>query len=337
MSADQKSYAVIAAQNAINGHFERTGMPLRSIDGFAPGCTGVRPSRLFDTPVSIIIPTRNGLDLLQPCVESIFARDSGNVEVIIVDNGSDDPDTLAYFAELASRDDVRILRDPGEFNFSRINNMAAAEARGEILCFLNNDTEVLSADWLNRARAFLSLDEVGMVGARLLFPDGTLQHFGIALGMGEHRIAGIPHLGMDATLPGYFGKARLLQEVSAVTAACMFIRKSEFTAVGGFDEELRVAYNDVDLCLKIRALGKKILADPDITLIHKESRTRGSDKHGARAKRLDEEAGWMRRRWAQELDNDPYYSPNIDLGRVDFAYAATPRQPWPWQETGSLT
>jgi GT2 family glycosyltransferase len=117
----------------------------------------------------------------------------------------------------------------------------------------------------------------------------------------------------------------------------MFIRKSEFTAVGGFDEELRVAYNDVDLCLKIRALGKKILADPDITLIHKESRTRGSDKHGARAKRLDEEAGWMRRRWAQELDNDPYYSPNIDLGRVDFAYAATPRQPWPWQETGSLT
>jgi GT2 family glycosyltransferase len=210
--------------------------------------------------------------------------------------------------------------------------MAASEARGEILCFLNNDTEVISDDWLNRARAFLSMNEVGMVGARLLFPDGTLQHFGIAIGMGEHRIAGIPHLGMEATLPGYFGKARLLQEVSAVTAACMFVRKADFTAVGGFDEALRVAYNDVDLCLKIRAKGLKILADPDITLIHKESVTRGSDKHGARAKRLDEEAAWMRARWARELDSDPYYSPNIDLGRVDFAYAATSRQPWPWQE-----
>ena len=332
MSADQKGYAVVAAQHAINGHFERLALPLRSVDGFAPGCTGVRPSRLFETSVSIIIPTRNGLDLLQPCVDSILARDAANTEIIIVDNGSDDPDTLAYFAELAERDDVRILSDPGEFNFSRINNMAAAKARGDILCFLNNDTEIVSVDWLNRARAFLSLDEVGMVGARLLFPDGTLQHFGIALGMGENRNDGIPHLGMEAASPGYFGKARLLQEVSAVTAACMFVRKADFTAVGGFDEELRVAYNDVDLCLKIRRQGLKILADPDITLIHKESRTRGSDKQGARATRLEEEAAWMRRRWAAELDNDPYYSTNIDLGRIDFAYAATPRQPWPWQE-----
>lgn len=334
MSADQKGYAVIAAQNAINGHFERTGLPFRSIDGFAPGCTGVRPSRLFDTLISIIIPTLNGLNLLQPCVESILAREHSNVEILIVDNGSDDPETLAWLADIADANHVRILRDPGEFNFSRINNMAVAEARGEILCFLNNDTEVISTDWLNRARAFLSLPDIGMVGARLLYPDGTLQHFGIALGMGEHRIAGIPHLGMDAALPGYFGKARLLQEVSAVTAACMFVRKADFTAVGGFEEELRVAYNDVDLCLKIRALGLKILADPDVTLIHKESRTRGSDKHGARAKRLDEEAAWMRARWADVLDNDTYYSPNIDLGRVDFAYAAISRQLWPWQETG---
>jgi GT2 family glycosyltransferase len=332
MSADQKSYAVVAAQHAINGHFERQNIPLRSIDGFAPGCTGVRPSRSFDTSASIIIPTRNGLDILEPCVASILARDHDNVEIIIVDNGSDDPETLAYFETLGAQDNVRILHDPGDFNFSRINNMAASEAHGELLCFLNNDTEVVSKDWLNRARTFLSMDEVGMVGARLLFPDGTLQHFGIALGMGEHRVAGIPHLGMEARLPGYFGKARLLQEVSAVTAACMFLRKSDFEAVGGFDEELRVAYNDVDLCLKIRALGKVILADPDITLVHKESQTRGSDKHGERARRLDAEAKWMRERWAKELDNDPYYSPNIDLGRVDFAYSAKSRKTWPWEK-----
>ena len=330
MSADQKSYAVIAAQNAINGHFERQGMPLRSVDGFAPGCTGVKPSRTFDTPVSIIIPTRNGRDILQPCVESILARDHTGTEIIIVDNGSDDPETLAYLDDLADQGAARVLREPGEFNFSRINNVAASAATGDILCFLNNDTEVRSADWLNRARAFLSMDEVGIVGARLLFPDGALQHFGIALGMGEHRVAGVPHLGMDANLPGYFGKARLLQEVSAVTAACMFMRKADFEAVGGFETELQVAYNDIDLCLKIRKKGLKILADPDITLIHKESRTRGSDKRGARAQRLNEEAAWMRRRWARELDSDPFYSPNIDLGRVDFGYAAKSRQPWPW-------
>ena len=331
MSADQKGYAVVAAQNAINGHFERQNIPLRSVEGFAPGCTGVRPSRTFDTSVSIIIPTRNGLDVLQPCVESIFARDHENAEVIVVDNGSDEPETLTYLQSIAQQDNVRVLKDPESFNFSRINNVAAAAARGDILCFLNNDTEVISADWLNRARTFLSIEEIGMVGARLLFPDGTLQHFGIALGMGEHKIAGVPHLGIDAALPGYFGKARLLQEVSAVTAACMFVRKIDFDAVGGFEENLRVAYNDVDLCLKIRALGRTILADPDITLIHKESRTRGSDKHGERARRLTEEANWMRERWASELDNDPYYSPNIDLGRVDFAYAAKSRRPWPWE------
>lgn len=332
MSADQKDYAIIAAQNAINGHFERQGIPLRSVDGFAPGCTAVRPSRTFGASVSIIIPTRNGFEILKTCVDSIFVRDHANVEVIIVDNGSDDPETLAYLDELAARESVRVLTDSDEFNFSRINNMAATIARGEILCFLNNDTEVLSTDWLNRARTFLSMDEVGMVGARLLFPDGDLQHFGTVLGMGTHRVVGVPHLGMDANEPGYFGKARLLQEVSAVTAACMFMRRADFEAVGGFEEELRVAYNDIDLCLKVRALGLKILVDPDITLIHKESRTRGSDKYGARARRLEEEARWMRARWASELDNDPYYSPNIDLGRVDFAYAARSRQPWPWEE-----
>ncbi len=329
MSADQKSYAAVAAQSAINGHFERQGLPFRSIDGFAPGCTGLRPSRSFDTSLSIIILTRNGLDLLQRCVESILAREFTNAEILIVDNGSDDPETLVWFEEMAQRADVRILSDPGEFNFSRINNMAVEQARGELLCFLNNDTDVISADWLNRARAFLSLPEIGMVGARLLFPNGTLKHFGIALGMGEHRIAGIPHLGLDAGQPGYFGKARLLQEVSAVSAACMFVRRADFLSVGGFDEELRVAYNDVDLCLKIRALGLKILTDPDITLIHKKSHTRGSDKHGPLAQRLDE-AAWMRARWADMLDNDPCYSPNIDLDRVDFAYAAHSRRPWPW-------
>ncbi|WP_082444501.1 glycosyltransferase family 2 protein [Sphingomonas sp. Leaf242] len=331
ISPDQKGYAIVAAQLAINGHFERTGMPLRSGNGFAPGCTGVSPSRAFDTSISIIIPTRNGLDVLEPCITSILATVPEHVEILIVDNGSDDPATLAYLDALATAGTARVLRYDQPFNFSMINNFAAEQAQGDLLCFLNNDTEILSGDWLARARALLSLDEVGIVGARLLYPDRTLQHFGIALGMGDHRVAGTPHGGMNADDPGYFGKARLMQEFSAVTAACLFIRRSDFTKVGGFDPELRVAYNDVDLCLKIRATGLKVVGDPEIMLIHKESRTRGSDKKGARAERLAKEAEWMRDKWSDLLTNDPYYSPNLSLDRLDFSPATPPRTPMPWQ------
>jgi glycosyltransferase involved in cell wall biosynthesis len=332
MSADQKSYAVVAAELSINGHFERSGMPLRSGTGFAPGCTSVRPSKTLDTPTTIIIPTRNGIELLQPCIDSILERAHEAVEIIIVDNASDNEDTLHYLDQIEADGIAKILRYPDPFNFSLINNFAAEHASGDILCFLNNDTEIVSSDWINRARVFLSLPEIGTVGARLLYPDGSLQHFGLALGMGDHKVAGTPHGGMDGGASGYFGKARLLQEVSAVTAACLFVRKSDFVAAGGFEPELRVAYNDVDLCLKIRAMGLKILVDPDITLIHKESRTRGSDKQGARSLRLEEEARWMRTRWSALLDHDPYFSPNLDLSRVDFAFAPEPRVAWPWRQ-----
>jgi len=336
ISPDQKGYAIVAAQMAINGHFERTGMPLRSGDGFAPGCTGISPSRAFDTPISIIIPTRNGLDVLEPCITSILATVPESAEILIVDNGSDDLKTLAYLKELAQRGIARVLRYDEPFNFSLINNFAAEHATGDLLCFLNNDTEILSGDWLTRARALLSLEDVGIVGTRLIYPDGTLQHFGIALGMGDHGVAGTPHGGMNAQDPGYFGKARLIQEFSAVTAACLFIRRTDFMKVGGFESELRVAYNDVDLCLKVRAIGLKVVGDPDILLIHKESRTRGSDKKGERAKRLAEEAAWMRNRWSNTLKTDPFYSPNLSLVRLDFAPAVPPRVPMPWQQQSAV-
>ena len=332
ISPDQKGYAIVAAQLAINGHFERTGMPFRSGDGFAPGCTGVTPSRRFDTSVSIIIPTRNGLDVLKPCIASVLATVPEHAEIMVVDNGSDDPATLAYLDALSAQGTIRVLRYDQPFNFSLINNFAAEQATGDILCFLNNDTEILGRDWLSRARALLSLDEVGIVGARLLYPDGTLQHFGIALGMGNHKVAGTPHGGFNADDPGYFGKARLMQEFSAVTAACMFIRRADFIQVGGFEPELRVAYNDVDLCLKIRAKGLRIVGDPDILLIHKESRTRGSDKTGEQAMRLAEEAEWMHAKWSDRLMDDPYYSPNLALDRLDFAPAVPPRVPMPWRQ-----
>ncbi|RMB25753.1 GT2 family glycosyltransferase [Sphingomonas sp. PP-F2F-G114-C0414] len=331
VSPDQKSYAAVAAQRAINAHFERTGLPLRSVPSFIDGLSGVVPAVSLNTLISIVIPTRDGLDILKICIDSILATSPINIEIIIIDNGSEERSTLNYLAKLESAGTARIIRDDKPFNFSRINNLAVEYARGEILGFINNDTEVLARDWLDRVRALLSMKDVGIVGARLLYPDRTLQHFGLVLGMGHHRVAGTPHNGIGGEDPGYFAKARLLQEFSAVTAACLFIRKTEFLEVGGFDPELEIAYNDVDLCLKIRELGFKVIADPEILLIHKESKTRGSDENGARAKRLEAEAALMRTRWATILDDDPYYSPNLTLAQSDFTMATPPRTPLPWQ------
>lgn len=330
LSADQKSYAILAAQGAINAHFTRTASPLLSVEGWAPGNTAVTRTRNLETSVSIIIPTRDGVDLLRPCVDSILERDHRNTEILIVDNGSSEPEALAYLAELSQAGVARVIDHAAPFNFSEINNVAAREATGDILCFLNNDTEVVSKDWIDRARVLLSLDDVGVVGARLLYPDGTLQHFGVTVGTAEHRVAAHPHCGQPAGAGGYFSKARLMQQFSAVTAACLFITREAFDIAGGFDPDLRVAYNDVDLCLKVRRAGLKIVGDPDIVLVHKESRTRGSDADGDEARRLDSEANLMRARWGKTLEHDRFYSPNLNL-RSDFTLANPPRVQMPWR------
>lgn len=337
VSADQKDYACIAAQRALNDHFARCQMPMRSVPGFAAGLTGVTALVLPPVDVTIIIPTRNGLDTLARCIAAIQMTQLDAVDIVIVDNGSDDPATLSYLDALVEKALAYVVRDPLPFNFSRVCNLGAAAARGQILCFLNNDTEVLAADWIVRARMLLALPEVGIVGARLLHPDLTLQHFGIVLGMGSHGIAGTPHGGISGDAPGYFGKARLMQEFSAVTAACLFIRKTDFETVGGFDQDLAIAYNDVDLCLRIAAQGLKIVGDPEILLLHAESTTRGDDGLGDNAARLEQEAALMRQRWGGQLEHDPYYSPNLTLDSSDFSLAVPPRVAFPWQTAVSGT
>ncbi|MCJ2180610.1 glycosyltransferase family 2 protein [Novosphingobium album (ex Hu et al. 2023)] len=334
ISANQKDYAELAARNSINGHFERTRMPLQSVAGHAPGNSAITPRREYATPVSIIIPTRNGLELLRSCIDSIVERCPANVEILIADNDSDDAATLAFLEEAPSlykQVQLRVARTPGPFNFSAINNQAAAAATGEILCFLNNDTEVLAPGWIDRARGLLAMDDVGAVGGKLLYPDGAIQHFGLVTGMYGHRVAGGVHLFQPADGYGYFSKPCMIQEFSAATAACLFVSKDMFDAVGGFEEELAVAYNDVDLCLKVRRIGKRVLCDPSIRLLHKESRSRGSDASKIKRERLDREAEWMRRRWGKTLDEDPFFSPNHSLDRPDFALAYPPRQQWPWE------
>jgi len=338
VSADQKSYAIVAAQKSINDFMRRNQLPFEVVDGVAPGLTRLAvvgdPER---RTVSIVIPTRDGLDLLRPCLESLRGSIDDAVEVVIVDNDSVEPETHAYLAELALEPGFKVVAAPGAFNFSAICNLGVAASSGEIICLLNNDTELETQDWLTRARALLSMPDVGIVGARLIYPDRSIQHFGLYLGMGAHGVAGTPHRGLPMSDFGPFGKARLIQEFSAVTAACLFVKRPLYEAVGGLDPELRVAYNDVDFCLKVRALGKKILCDPDIVLIHKESKTRGADTDNLKAERLEMEARTMRARWNKQLANDPYYNPNLTLDRDDFSLADAPRSPLPWRRTEANT
>jgi GT2 family glycosyltransferase len=214
------------------------------------------------------------------------------------------------------------------FNFSRVNNLAAARARGPILCFLNNDTEVISPDWLEEMVSHAVREDVGAVGAMLYYPDDTIQHAGVVLGLGG--IASHPHRGLRRGAPGYYGRAALTQAASAVTAACMVVRKAAFDAVGGFDEALAVAYNDVDFCLRLGARGLRNVWTPFAELYHFESVSRGDDSQGPSRERFLRESQLMRDRWQDLLDADPFYNPNLSLTRADFGLASPPRHPRPW-------
>jgi len=206
---------------------------------------------------------------------------------------------------------------PEPFNFSRLNNAAAREANGTVLAFVNNDIEITREDWLDEMVALALRPETGCVGAKLLYPDGRLQHAGVVIGLGG--VAGHGHRFVRGDEAGYLGRLRATHEVSAVTAACLVIRRSVFDAVGGFDEELAVAFNDVDFCLKVRAAGYRNLWTPFAELIHHESVSRGRDLTPAKAKRFAEEYAAMQRRWGGQLLGDPYYSPHLTYDREDFS------------------
>ena len=329
LGVDQKSYAHDAARLAVQEHFARTGV--QAACESAPGVPYHQRIR-YRLPeprphVTIIIPTRDRVDLLSRCVHSVLSRSTyGALDVLIVDNGSTAPESLAYFEEVQSP--VSVMRVDEPFNFSRVNNLAAARARGTILCFLNNDTEVISPDWLEEMVSHAVREDVGAVGAMLYYPDDTIQHAGVVLGLGG--IASHPHRGLRRGAPGYYGRAALTQAASAVTAACMVVRKAAFDAVGGFDETLAVAYNDVDFCLRLGARGLRNVWTPFAELYHFESVSRGDDAQGPSRERFLRESQLMRDRWQGLLDADPYYNPNLSLTRADFGLASPPRHARPW-------
>ena len=248
-----------------------------------------------------------------------------NFEIIIVDNGSVEPATKDYFTSLSANKQVRIVEDSLPFNFSRINNLAAKLARGSFLGFINNDLEVIEPEWLGELVSQAARDEVGAAGARLYFPNDLLQHGGIILGIGG--VAGHNHKGRRRGDPGYFNRIILAQNLSAVTAACMVMRREVFDEVQGFDEQaLSVAFNDVDLCLRVREKGYWIVYAPRAELYHYESASRGYENTPEKFLRFESEIENMKKRWGHLLKADPFYNPNLTLITEDFSFAFPPRK-----------
>jgi GT2 family glycosyltransferase len=266
-----------------------------------------------DTPmVSIIVPTRDHAKLLRACITSVLTTTSyRNFEVLIVDNGSIEPETAAYLAQVVAHPRVRVLAYDRPYNFSAINNFAVRKAQGEYLCLLNNDTEVLDADWLTELMRQAVRPEVGAVGAKLFYGDGTIQHAGVVIGMGES--AGHAHRFLRPDDPGYFLQPHIAHYASAVTAACLVVAKRKFEAVGGLDEDaLHIAFNDVDFCLKLEQAGWRNVYAPGASLIHHESKSRGKDSSPQHIDRYMRELAVLQERWQTKTYEDPMHHPSLD-------------------------
>lgn len=321
-----------AARRLILDHLARRSITAEVVPVAAsPGRFRLRRPLSDPAPlVSAIIPTRDRVDLLRPCVDGLLdGTDYAPLEIIVIDNGSTDRETLAYLREVERRG-VRVLRDDGPFNYAALNNGAVGVARGSILAFLNNDIKVIHRDWLREMVAEACRPEIGAVGAKLYFPNDTLQHAGVVIGLGG--VAGHLHLAEPRDSRGYFEDVLLARSVSCVTAACLVMRREPFEAVGGFDEDrLPVAFNDVDLCLKIRERGLRILWTPFAELYHYESASRGSDMAPDKIERFRRDYRIMCEKWGPTLASDPCYSPNRTQDGCGGGLAFPPRAHRPWR------
>ena len=330
LAPQEKGYAHHAGLRAIAGHLERTGSAGRVEE--IPGQHGnyrVRYRLPDPAPlVSIIIPTRDRVELLRACVDSILDKTTyASYEIIIVDNQSEDEATLDYFASLAAEPRVRVMAHDAPFNYSVINNRAAAEARGTLLCLMNNDITVISPGWLDEMAGHACRPGVGAVGAMLYYPNDTIQHAGVIVG--AHGVAAHAYSGKARGYPGHMSRARLIQELSAVTAACMVVPREAYERVGGLDPHLDVAFNDVDFCLRLREAGYRNIWTPYAELYHHESATRGYETSPEKMSRFNGEVVYMRTRWGEALQYDPAYSCNLSVHDELYQLAFPPRADWP--------
>lgn len=317
LSGGEKGYAAEAALRAVQDHLDSAGEKAQAtlLEG-----GGIRVRWELPQPrpfVSIIIPTRDKVDLLRQCVSSILrATTYESYEILVVDNGSVEPQTLEYLEDLRVRG-VKVLEWSSPFNYSEINNFAAGQASGDLLAFVNNDIEVIDPEWLEEMVSHAVKPGVGAVGAKLFYPDGSIQHAGVVLGV--HGVAAHAYCGRPGDYPGQMNRANLLQSYSAVTAACLVLRRAVFEQVGGFDTGLAVAFNDIDLCLRIRQSGLRNVWTPFARLYHHESASRGREDTEEKQTRFREEVEVMRARWGELLDNDPSYNPNLTRRGEPFA------------------
>lgn len=320
-----KSYAFLAGQKALTEHLQRRGLH-GTVEGApeAPGMYRICWQRPASPPlVSIIIPTRNGQTLVRQCLDSLRQTSYPRYEVILVDNGSDDPDALAFFAERERSGQIRVFRDDSPFNFSAINNHGIRQAaQGEFILMMNNDIEITHPEWLDEMVGPAMEPGVGCVGARLWYPDGRLQHGGVVLVCG---VAGHAHKYLPRGQHGYMGRAVLAQEFVAVTAACLLIRRSIYEEVGGLDEVLAIAFNDVDFCLRVHEAGYRNHWTPYAELIHHESVSRGYEDTPEKQQRFKREIDTLQSRWPHLLAHDPCYNPNLTMDAEDFSLAWPPR------------
>ena len=314
-----KPYVLDSAKRALSAHLERLGLKGEIYDNTVPTTYKIEYEIKDEPLISIIIPNKDHAADLDKCIKSIYEKSIyKNFEIIIVENNSVSAEILPLYEKLeAQYDNLKIIKWESGFNYSAINNFAVSYAEGEYILLLNNDVEVISEDWLNQMLMFAQREDVGAVGAKLYYPNDTIQHAGVIVGLGG--VAGHAHKFFGRSDPGYMARAMIAQNLSACTAACLMVRKDVFYKVGGLDEKFEVAFNDIDFCMKIRKEGYLIVFTPFAELYHYESISRGSDNTPQKLERFNGEARRFMANWRKELDaGDPYYNPNLTLNSENF-------------------
>ncbi len=316
-----KTYAIDAAKRAVHDHmrdYYGIEVEVESTRAF-PTIFQIKYPINGEPLISIVIPNKDHVEDLRRCITSIEKKSTWkNYEIVVVENNSVEQSIRDYYKELESDPKVKIVTYEGGFNYSRINNVGVKETKGEYLLFLNNDTEVISPDWMEQLLMYAQRKDVGAVGAKLYYADNTIQHAGVVIGLGAHRSAGHTHYKMPREHLGYMGRLCYAQDVTAVTGACLMVKKSIYEEVDGLDESFTISLNDVDLCLKIREKGYLNIFTPFAELYHYESKTRGMEE-GEKLRRYERECAHFRDKWKEQLDaGDPYYNPNFSLDYSDF-------------------
>ena len=333
LNFNAKPHARAAAIKAVREHLSRQMVPAEVTSSGDEDFRRIRYRLPAELPaVSIVMPTRDLVERLRPCVESLLTQTSyQNFELVVIDNDSKDPAALEFLRQLAADPRVRVLPFPGEFNFGRLNNFGVAQVSSEFVVLLNNDLTVITPGWLEEMVSQGLRSGIAAVGARLLYPNDRIQHAGVILGGGG--VAAHAHKGLPRSNHGYFSRAILAQELSAGTAACLLVRRKVYQEVGGFDEDhLRVAFSDVDFCLRLKAHGHQIVYTPYAEFYHHESASRGLEDTVSKNQRFEAEIQYMHETWGHELDADPAYNPNLSLTSADFTLAFPPRVKLPWRQ-----